>query len=63
MVNPGPVPTGYMSEDDITQLTSDFVLGRMATTDDPARLVAWLTTDEASWATGQVISADGCFSV
>lgn len=63
VVNPGPVPTGYMSEDDIEKLTPEFALGRMATTDDPARLVAWLTTDEASWVTGQVISADGGFSV
>lgn len=63
VVNPGPVPTGYMSEDDIEQLTPEFALGRMAATDDPARLVAWLATDEASWVTGQVISADGGFSV
>ncbi|WP_230480211.1 SDR family oxidoreductase [Nocardiopsis kunsanensis] len=63
VVNPGPVPTGYMSEDDIAQVTPEFALGRMASTDDPACLVAWLTTDEASWVTGQVISADGGFSV
>lgn len=63
VVNPGPVPTGYISEDDIAQLTPEFALGRMAATDDPARLVAWLTTNEASWVTGQVISADGGFSV
>lgn len=63
VVNPGPVPTGYMSEDDITQVTPEFALGRMASTDDPARLVAWLATEEASWVTGQVISADGGFSV
>ncbi|MBE3001770.1 SDR family oxidoreductase [Nocardiopsis sp. HNM0947] len=63
VVDPGPVPTGYMSEDDIAAVTPQFALGRMAATDDPARLVAWLATDEASWVTGQVISADGGFSV
>ena len=61
-VDPGPVPTGYLSEEDIAGLTPRFPLGRIAGTDDPARLVAWLTTDEASWVTGQVISADGGFS-
>lgn len=55
VIDPGPVPTGYMSEDDIGQLAPEFALGRMASTDDPARLVAWVT--------GQVISADGAFSV
>jgi 3-oxoacyl-[acyl-carrier protein] reductase len=29
------------------------------TPDDPARLTAWLVTDEAAWITGQVISTEG----
>ena len=29
--------------------------------DDPARLIAWLATDEASWITGQVINTEGGF--
>ncbi len=27
--------------------------------DDPARLVAWLATDEAEWVTGQVVDSEG----
>ena len=30
-------------------------------TDDPARLIAWLVTDEAAWITGQVINSEGGF--
>ncbi len=29
--------------------------------DDPARLIAWVATDEAGWITGQVIDAEGGF--
>jgi NAD(P)-dependent dehydrogenase (short-subunit alcohol dehydrogenase family) len=28
---------------------------------DPARLIAWLATDEAGWITGEVISSEGGF--
>jgi NAD(P)-dependent dehydrogenase (short-subunit alcohol dehydrogenase family) len=32
------------------------------TPDDPARLIAWLATDEAGWwITGQVINSEGGF--
>jgi 3-oxoacyl-[acyl-carrier protein] reductase len=29
--------------------------------DDPARLIAWLVTDEAAWIIGQVINSEGGF--
>lgn len=35
--------------------------GQWGTPDDPARLVAWLATDEAGWITGQVINSEGGF--
>jgi 3-oxoacyl-[acyl-carrier protein] reductase len=35
--------------------------GRWGTPDDPARLIAWLATDEAAWITGQVINSEGGF--
>ena len=35
--------------------------GRWGTPDDPARLIAWLVTDEAAWITGQVINSEGGF--
>ncbi|GAB3704470.1 SDR family oxidoreductase [Nocardiopsis oceani] len=60
-VNPGPVQTGYIDEELMNRVVPMFMLGRVGETDDPARLLSWLTTDEARWVTGQVISTDGGF--
>ena len=40
---------------------SDSPRGRWGDPDDPARLIAWLATDEAAWITGQVINTEGGF--
>ncbi|WP_285729162.1 SDR family oxidoreductase [Nocardiopsis sp. ATB16-24] len=61
-VDPGPVQTGYIDDELMGRLLPRFPMGRVGTPDDPARLMAWLATDEAAWITGQVISADGGFS-
>lgn len=60
-VNPGPIPTGWMSRDLESALLERSPFGRLAEPDDPARLITWLLTDEASWITGQVISSEGGF--
>lgn len=70
-VNPGPVETGYASPDlhgsdargpDLYEnVRRRFPAGRWGTPDDPARLIAWLTTDDAAWITGQVINTEGGF--
>ena len=60
-VNPGPVDTGGYPPDVLRALRSRFPQGRWGTPDDPARLVAWLATDEAAWITGQVINTEGGF--
>jgi 3-oxoacyl-[acyl-carrier protein] reductase len=60
-VNPGPVDTGYATPEDHEAVRRHFPQGRWGTPDDPARLIAWLATDEASWITGQVISTEGGF--
>lgn len=60
-VNPGPVDTGYLTGEDHAAVAALFPGGRWGQPDDPARLVAWLATDEASWITGQVIHSDGGF--
>jgi len=60
-INPGPVDTGYLT-DDMWQLVKPmFPFGRYGQPDDPARLIAWLATDEASWLTGQIINTEGGF--
>jgi 3-oxoacyl-[acyl-carrier protein] reductase len=60
-VQPGPVDTGYATPQAHEVVRRHFPQGRWGTPDDPARLVAWLTTDEAAWITGQVINTEGGF--
>lgn len=60
-VNPGPVDTGYRNGEDHTAVAELFPGGEWATPDVPARLVTWLTTDEAAWITGEVINSENGF--
>jgi 3-oxoacyl-[acyl-carrier protein] reductase len=60
-VNPGPVDTGYASPEAHEAVRRHFPQQRWGVPDDPARLIAWLATDEAAWITGQVISTEGGF--
>jgi len=67
-VNPGPVNTGYLDvetadrpEATLDKVLSSFPLGRYGEPDDPARLIAWLASDDGSWVSGQVWSTEGGF--
>lgn len=60
-VNPGPVDTDYLTGDAYETIAGMFPAGRWGMPDDPARLLAWLATDEAEWVTGQVIDSEGGF--
>lgn len=60
-VNPGPVDTGYAPPDVREVVRAHFPQGRWGTPDDPARLIAWLATDDAAWITGQTINTEGGF--
>lgn len=60
-VNPGPVDTGYLTEAAWRAVAAKFPFGRFGAPDDPARLIAWLLTEEGAWVTGQVISSEGGF--
>jgi len=60
-VNPGPVNTGYAPPEVYEAVLRQFPQHRWGVPDDPARLIAWLVTDEASWVTGQVINSEGGF--
>jgi 3-oxoacyl-[acyl-carrier protein] reductase len=60
-VHPGPVDTGYATPEDHETVRRHFPQGRWGTPDDPARLIAWLATDEAAWITGQIIHTEGGF--
>jgi 3-oxoacyl-[acyl-carrier protein] reductase len=60
-VNPGPVDTGYASPAVHEIVARRIPQGRWGVPDDPARLIAWLVTDEAAWITGQIINSEGGF--
>jgi 3-oxoacyl-[acyl-carrier protein] reductase len=60
-VNPGPVDTGYAPPDIHEIVRQRFPTGRWGDPDDPARLIAWLATDDAAWITGQTINSEGGF--
>lgn len=60
-VNPGPVDTDYLTGEYYDAVAARFPSGRWGMPDDPARLIAWLATDEAGWITGEVINSEGGF--
>jgi 3-oxoacyl-[acyl-carrier protein] reductase len=60
-VNPGPVDTDYLTGGAYEAVAARFPAGRWGMPDDPARLIAWLATDEAGWITGEVINSEGGF--
>jgi 3-oxoacyl-[acyl-carrier protein] reductase len=60
-LNPGPTDTGRLSGEDHEAVRSRFPSGRWGTPDDAARAVAWLTSDDGRWVTGQVVDSEGGF--
>jgi 3-oxoacyl-[acyl-carrier protein] reductase len=43
------------------EVRATFPRGRIGAPDDPARLIAWLVSDERRWVVGQVIDFEGGF--
>lgn len=60
-INPGPVDTGWPSEELRDGLRSAFPAGRWGRPEDIAPIVAWLVSRDSAWMTGQVIDAEGGF--
>jgi 3-oxoacyl-[acyl-carrier protein] reductase len=58
-VNPGPTDTGWGLADQDPARTMPF--GRWGESDDAARVIAWLCSDDARWITGQTINSEGGF--
>jgi 3-oxoacyl-[acyl-carrier protein] reductase len=60
-VNPGPVDTGYLTQEEREEIAAQRPHWRWGEPGDAARLVGWLCTDEAAWVVGQVIDSEGGF--
>jgi 3-oxoacyl-[acyl-carrier protein] reductase len=62
-VNPGPTDTGWADAATRAAVEQTTPTGRWGTPADSARLIGLLCGDDAAWVTGQVIDADGGFSL
>lgn len=59
VVNPGPIDTGWMSEELIAQVLHDNPRGRTGRPTDPAALISFLLSAEGEWVNGQLLYSDG----
>lgn len=62
-VNPGPTDTGWADAPTLAAVARAMPAGRWGMPSDAAGLIGLLCLDEAAWVTGQVIDADGGFSL
>ena len=59
VVNPGPVDTGWMSDELRERIRSETPLGRGGRPQDTAALVSFLLSEDGGWVNGQVLHSDG----
>lgn len=59
VINPGPVDTGWMTDDLRAALAGDTPLGRLGTPQDTAHLVDFLCSPEGQWVNGQLLKSNG----
>ncbi|MEV3874054.1 SDR family oxidoreductase [Streptomyces sp. NPDC049906] len=62
VVNPGPVDTGWMSEEVRAEVLGRTPLGRLGTPGDTARLVEFLCSSEGRWVNGQLLLSNGGYA-
>ncbi|WP_329238377.1 SDR family oxidoreductase [Streptomyces canus] len=60
-VNPGPVDTGWMTEEVRAHCVGATPLGRLGTPQDTAHLVDFLCSREGQWINGQLLMSNGGF--
>lgn len=61
VINPGPVDTGWMSEEIREHCVRNTPLGRLGTPQDTAHLVDFLCSREGEWINGQLLMSNGGF--
>ncbi|HYJ48279.1 MAG TPA: SDR family oxidoreductase [Microbacterium sp.] len=62
-LNPGPIDTGWMTDDVRSALIGMQPGGRLGEPADVAEVVAFLVSPKGRWVTGQLLTADGGFSI
>jgi len=60
-INPGPNDTGWMDEGLKNKLLNQFPMKRIGEPKDTAKLIGFLTSEDAEWITGQIIHSEGGF--
>ena len=61
VINPGPIDTGWMSEEIRAMGVADTPAGRLGTAQDTAHLVSFLLSERGSWINGQLLHSNGGF--
>ena len=59
IVSPGPTQTGWITPELEVQIAADTPLGRVGQPEDLADVIVFLTSEQARWVTGQMISVSG----
>ncbi len=59
MINPGPVDTGWMSDDIRDHVLRRTPLGRIGGPQDTAHLVEFLCSPQGQWINGQLLKSNG----
>jgi 3-oxoacyl-[acyl-carrier protein] reductase len=62
VVNPGPIDTGWMTDEIRASGLARQPTGRLGTPADTANLVAFLLSERGAWINGQLLKSDGGFS-
>jgi len=62
VINPGPVDTGWMSDEIRQSGISQTPLGRLSTPRDAAHLVDFLCSPQGQWINGQLLMSNGGFA-
>ncbi|MFE2416305.1 SDR family oxidoreductase [Streptomyces hokutonensis] len=62
VINPGPVDTGWMTEEVRAQVLRQTPLSRLGTPQDAAHLVDFLCSPEGQWINGQLLMSNGGFA-
>ncbi|XVU27158.1 SDR family oxidoreductase [Actinoplanes sp. CA-054009] len=62
VVNPGPIDTGWMTDEIRAMGVAQTPLGRLGTPQDTAHLVDFLCSPEGGWINGQLLLSNGGFA-